>query len=176
MNNLIQQIKKENILNNINFKEKRINTILSEKSLEIRNKIEKNNELNILKQNNVKRTRNIKSIEKENKLIELINKEIKNNIFEKQKQFLSEQHNNYNQSLSYRKEIYNNEIEKVFSSNKFDKTSFNKIKEMFPDNQKIKYLIHRYIQLKKEEENDLKNYEERINQLNNLLKQRKKNL
>ena len=173
-NNLIQRIKKENILNNINFKEKRINTILSEKSLEIRNKIEENNELNILKQNNVKRTRNIKSIEKENKLIELINKEIKNNIFEKQKQMLSEQHNNFNQSLSYRKEIYNNEIEKVFSSNKFNKTSFNKIKEMFPDNQKIKYLIHRFIQLKKEEENDLKNYEERINQLNNLLKQRKK--
>ena len=40
---------------------------------------------------------------------------------DQQKQFLSEQHNNYNQSLSYRKEIYNNEIEKVFSSNKFDK-------------------------------------------------------
>ena len=171
---LLQEIKTQKLLNNIENKEKKTEQILLTKSLDIQNKNEENNELNIVKQSNIKRAQNLKKLQRDNKLIYITNNQIKFNKFDKQKQYLSEQLINFNSSLSYRKEKYDNEIQKIFSNKTIDKKNINKLLEIFPNNEKIENLVKKLIQLENEREKDLKDYENNIKEIENVLKSRKK--
>ena len=171
---LLQEIKTQKLLNNIEKKKKKTEQILLTKSLDIQNKNEENNELNIVKQSNIKRAQNLKKLQRDNKLIYITNNQIKFNKFDKQKQYLSEQLINFNSSLSYRKEKYDNEIQKIFSNKTIDKKNINKLLEIFPNNEKIENLVKKLIQLENEREKDLKDYENNIKEIENVLKSRKK--
>ena len=64
--------------------------------------------MNIIKQSNIKRAQNLKKLQIDNKLIYINNNQIKFNKFDKQKQYLSEQHIKFTSFLSYRKEMHDN--------------------------------------------------------------------
>ena len=171
---LLQEIKTQKLLNNIENKQHKIEQILLTKSLEIQNKNEENNEINIIKDSNIKRIKNLKKLQRDNQLIYITNKQNKFKKFDKQKQYLSEEHINYNSNLSKRKEIYDNEIQKLFSMKKIDKKNLNKLIEIIPNNEKIVNLIKKIIKLENESENDLKEYENNMKEIEDLLKKRKK--
>ena len=173
-NKLIKQLIKERVLNNIGSKQKTIEQNLNAKNIEIQNKIEENNEISLIKQNNINRMKNIKERDKDIQLITIINKEINSEKFKRQKKNLSEQHFNFNSGLSFRKKLYDEELEKLFHMEKIDEKTKERLNQIFPNNQRIENLIFRLIELEKEEENDLKEHNSKINEINFILNRRKK--
>ena len=173
-NKLIKEIIKEKILNNIKLKQKKTEQNLNIKNIKIQNKNEENNEINLIKQSNINRMKNIKEREREIELISIINKEINSEKFKRQKKALSEQHFNFNSSLSFRKKLYDEELEKLFHMEKIDEKTKERLNEIFPNNQRIENLIFRLIQLENEEENDLKDYNNKIEEMNSIINRRKK--
>ena len=173
-NKLIKQLIKERVLNNIELKQKKTEQNLNSKNIEMQNKIEENNEINLIKQNNINRMKNIKEREKDIQLITIINKEMISEKFKRQKKNLSEQHFNFNSGLSFRKKLYDEELEKLFHMEKIDEKTKKRLNQIFPNNQRIEHLIFRLIELEKEEENDLKEHNSKINEINFILNWRKK--
>ncbi len=171
---LIQQKKKERILNTIEIKQKMTEQVLNDKNNELLKKNEENKELDLIKQNNIKRMQNIKQNQRDNKLIWIINKAINFDKFEKQKNYLNEQLNNYNNNLKYKKEIFNDDLNRISHLGKIDDKTKRKFIEMFSKSPRIENLIKRLIELENEEKSDLNDYNEEIKSLNSTLNQRKK--
>ena len=170
---LIQQKKKERILNTIEIKQKMTEQVLNDKNNELLKKNEENKELDLIKQNNIKRMQNIKQNQRDNKLIWIINKAINFDKFEKQKNYLNEQLNNYNNNLKYKKEIFNDDLNRISHLGKIDDKTKRKFIEMFSKSPRIENLIKRLIELENEEKSDLNDYNEEIKSLNSTLNKRK---
>ena len=157
-------------MQSIKKKEENTERVLKKKFDDNLNKIEENNEKLMLKQDALKQLERLNANKREKTLRWIINKGDRIEKFKLQQQILSERKRKVKDEIVKKKAEYEYQFQKMFHKKNLDQKMINDIHKMFPDNEKINYLLQRLIELDEDEKNDLILQEQQRKEMDKMLK------
>ena len=124
----------------------------------------------MLKQDALKQLERLNANKREKTLRWIINKGDRIEKFKLQQQILSERKRKVKDEIIKKKAEYEYQFQKMFHKKNLDQKMINDIHKMFPDNEKINYLLQRLIELDEDEKNDLIQQEQQRKEMDKMLK------
>ena len=124
----------------------------------------------MLKQDALKQLERMNANKREKTLRWIINKGDRIEKFKLQQQILSERKRKVKDEVTRKKAEYEYQFQKMFHKKNIDQKMINDIHKMFPNNEKINYLLQRLIELDEEEKIDLMEQEQQRKEMDKMLK------
>ena len=124
----------------------------------------------MLKQDALKQLERMNANKREKTLRWIMNKGDRIEKFKLQQQILSERKRKVKDEVTRKKAEYEYQFQKMFHKKNIDQKMINDIHKMFPNNEKINYLLQRLIELDEEEKNDLLEQEQQRKEMDKMLK------
>ena len=124
----------------------------------------------MLKQDAIKQLERMNANKREKTLRWIINKGDRIEKFKLQQQILSERKRKVKDEVTRKKAEYEYQFQKMFHKKNIDQKMINDIHKMFPNNEKINYLLQRLIELDEEEKIDLMEQEQQRKEMDKMLK------
>ena len=124
----------------------------------------------MLKQDALKQLERMNANKREKTLRWIMNKGDRIEKFKLQQQILSERKRKVKDEVTRKKAEYEYQFQKMFHKKNIDQKMINDIHKMFPNNEKINYLLQRLIELDEEEKIDLMEQEQQRKEMDKMLK------
>ena len=124
----------------------------------------------MLKQDAIKQLERMNANKREKTLRWIMNKGDRIEKFKLQQQILSERKRKVKDEVTRKKAEYEYQFQKMFHKKNIDQKMINDIHKMFPNNEKINYLLQRLIELDEEEKIDLMEQEQQRKEMDKMLK------
>ena len=165
-NNALLNQRKKRIMEDIERKEHITNEQLLKKHCEHMERIEMNNEKSMIMKDNIKRIERLKLNKREHTLKSITNKHIRIEQLKQKQNILNEHNRKLKEEINTKKQQYEHNIFKLFHKQNLNHKQLYKIREMFPNNERINMLLDRLTELEHEKEEDIVQMRNKLNELN----------
>jgi hypothetical protein len=129
-------------------------------------RIEMNNEKSMIMRDNIKRIERLKLNQQEHTMKSITNKHIRIEQIKQKQNILNEHNRKLKDEINIMKQQYEHNIFKLFHKRNLNHKELYKIREMFPNNERINLLLDRLTQLEQEKEEDIIQMQNKLNELN----------
>ena len=165
-NNALLNQRKQRIMEDIERKEHITNEQLMKKHCEHLERVEMNNEKSMIMKDNIKRIERLKVNQRELTLKSITDKHMRIEQIKQKQNILNEHNRKLKDEINIKKQQYEHNIFKLFHKRNLNHKELYKIREMFPNNERINLLLDRLTQLEQEKEEDIIQMQNKLNELN----------
>ena len=175
-NNALLNQRKQRIMEDIERKENITNEQLMKKHYEHLERVEMNNEKSMIMKDNIKRIERLKVNKREHTLKSITDKHIRIEQIKQKQNILNEHNKKLKDEINIKKQQYEHNIFKLFHKRNLNKKELYKIREMFPNNERINLLLDRLTQLEQEKEEDIIQMRNKLNEINEYISKSREDL
>ena len=175
-NNALLNQRKQRIMEDIERKENITNEQLMKKHYEHLERVEMNNEKSMIMKDNIKRIERLKVNQREHTLKSITDKHIRIEQIKQKQNILNEHNKKLKDEINIKKQQYEHNIFKLFHKRNLNKKELYKIREMFPNNERINLLLDRLTQLEQEKEEDIIQMRNKLNEINEYISKSREDL
>ena len=165
-NNALLNQRKKRIMEDIERKEHITNEQLLKKQSEHMERVEMNNERSMIMKDNIKRIERLKVNQREHTMKCITNKHIRIEQLKQKQNMLNEHNRKLKEEIGIKKQQYEHSLFKLFHKQNLNHKQLYKIRDMFPNNERIISLLDRLTELEQEKEDDIVQMRNQLNEIN----------